>query len=98
LVDAVCPMMYTTSPTTFSRQLASLAAYPAGRVWPGIGVYRITAAEAARRVLATRAAGFDGVLLFSYDSMSDGVGRRSAYLTALHREVFATPATPVARA
>lgn len=95
LVDAVCPMMYTTSATTFARQLTELAEHPVGRVWPGIGVYRITAAEAARRVVATRKAGFDGVLLFSYDSMTEGVGRRSAYLTSLHREVFATPSTAI---
>lgn len=98
LIDAVCPMMYTTSATTFARQLTDLRGQPAGRVWPGIGVYRIPANEAARRVAAARQAGFDGVLLFSYDSMSDGVGRRSAYLSSLRRDVFAAPALTVSSA
>ncbi len=90
-VDAVTPMMYTTSAALFSRQLAELASHPAGSVWPGIGVYRITAAEAARRVGAARAAGFNGVMLFSYDSMTGGVGRPSTYLASLQREVFQQP-------
>jgi len=95
LIDAVCPMMYTTSAATFARQLADLAQQPEGRVWPGIGVYRISADEAAKRVVAARAAGFRGVLLFSYDSMTSGVGQASPYLATLRRDVFATPATAV---
>ncbi len=91
LIDAVCPMMYTTSATTFQRQLADLSVHPSGTVWPGIGVYRIPSSEAARRVSAARAAGFSGVLLFSYDSMTGGVGRPSAYLSSLRKGVFAGP-------
>jgi uncharacterized lipoprotein YddW (UPF0748 family) len=93
LIDAVCPMMYTTSATVFTRQLQELARQPRGTVWPGIGVYRISSAEAARRVAEARDAGFTGVMLFSYDSMTGGVGRPSAYLTALQRAAFRqTPA------
>lgn len=95
LVDAVTPMMYTTSASIFNRQLTELASQPPGSVWPGIGVYRITAAEAARRVDAARAAGFAGVMLFSYDSMTGGVGRPSSYLASLQRDVFRQPASPV---
>jgi uncharacterized lipoprotein YddW (UPF0748 family) len=95
IVDAITPMMYTTSAAVFTRQLTELSAQPAGSVWPGIGVYRITAAEAARRVAAARAAGFSGVMLFSYDSMSGGVGRPSSYLASLQREVFRQPPAPV---
>jgi uncharacterized lipoprotein YddW (UPF0748 family) len=93
-VDAVLPMMYTTSATTFAQQLNALASQPSGTVWPGLGVYRIPAEEAARRVQAVRRHGFSGVVLFSYDSMSGGPGRPSPYLTSLHRQVFQT--SPVA--
>lgn len=88
LIDAVCPMMYTTRPDVFAQQLRTLASHPAGTVWPGIGVYRIGAPEAARRVAAARAAGFSGVMLFSYDSMTGGLGRPSPYLASLRRDVF----------
>lgn len=88
LIDAVCPMMYTTSATVFSRQLQELARHPRGSVWPGIGVYRIPPAEAARRVTEARAGGFTGVMLFSYDSMTGGVGRPSTYLASLQRAAF----------
>jgi uncharacterized lipoprotein YddW (UPF0748 family) len=93
LVQAVLPMMYTTSSATFGKQLEALAVQPRGTVWPGLGVYRIPAAEAARRVRAARAAGFSGVVLFSYDSMTGGPGRASPYMAALQREVFQTPPT-----
>lgn len=92
-IDAVLPMMYTTSTTTFARQLETLARQPTGTVWPGLGVYRITADEAARRVQVVRRHGFSGVILFSYDSMSGGPGRPSSYLTSLHRQVFQTSPT-----
>jgi uncharacterized lipoprotein YddW (UPF0748 family) len=92
LIDAVCPMMYTTRAAVFSRQLEELARQPKGTVWPGIGVYRIPAAEAARRVAEARAAGFTGVMLFSYDSMTGGVGRPSTYLASLQRAAFGRPA------
>jgi uncharacterized lipoprotein YddW (UPF0748 family) len=92
VIDAVCPMMYTTRAAVFSRQLEELARQPKGTVWPGIGVYRIPAAEAARRVAEARAAGFTGVMLFSYDSMTGGVGRPSTYLASLQRAAFGRPA------
>ena len=47
-----------------------------------------------RRWLAI-AAGFTGVMLFSYDSMTGGVGRPSTYLASLHRAAFGRPAAAV---
>ncbi len=85
LVDAVCPMMYSTRRAAFEQQLQALAQQPAGGVWPGIGAYKISADEAAHRVDVARAMGFSGVLLYSYDSMSGGQGRPSAYLADFHR-------------
>ena len=92
LVDAVCPMMYVSGRAAFERQLQALAQQPAGGVWPGIGAYKITAEEAARRVDIARAMGFGGVLLYSYDSMSGGQGRPSRYMVTLQRSAFRTPA------
>lgn len=90
LIDAACPMMYMASGATFERQLQALSSQ--GGVWPGIGAYKISADEAARRVEATRAMGFNGVMLYSYDSMTGGQGRPSAYLATLQRRAFPAPA------
>jgi uncharacterized lipoprotein YddW (UPF0748 family) len=91
VIDAACPMMYMTSGTTFDRQLQSLSSQPGG-VWPGIGAYKIDAGEAARRVDVARAMGFGGVMLYSYDSMTGGAGKPSAYLATLQRRAFREPA------
>jgi uncharacterized lipoprotein YddW (UPF0748 family) len=88
VIDAACPMMYTTSGATFDRQLQSLAEQPDGGVWPGIGAYKIDADEAARRVDVARAMGFSGVMLYSYDSMTGGAGKPSPYLATLQRRAF----------
>ena len=89
------PRRFFRSRTVFGRQLQALAQHPKGSVWPGIGVYRISAAEAARRVEAARAAGFSGVMLFSYDSMTGGIGRPSVYLASLQRAAFGRPSAAV---
>lgn len=88
VIDAVCPMMYTNRGAEFDRQLQRLTEQPAGGVWPGIGAYRIDAPEAVRRVERARALGFGGVLLYSYDSMTGGTGKPSAYMATLRRRVF----------
>ena len=38
-------------------------------LWAGIGAYRLTADDASSQIGEARAAGVDGVLLFSYDSL-----------------------------
>ena len=88
VIDAVCPMMYVQNGGTFERQLQALAQQPAGTVWPGIGAYKINADEAARRVDVSRAMGFSGVMLYSYDSMTGGEGKASAYMQTLQRHAF----------
>ena len=88
VIDAVCPMMYVQDGGTFERQLQALAQQPAGTVWPGIGAYKITADEAARRVDVSRAMGFSGVMLYSYDSMTGGEGKASSYMATLQRRAF----------
>ena len=91
VIDAACPMMYVANGTTFERQLQALAQQPAGSVWPGIGAFKIGPDEAARRVDVARAMGFSGVLLYSYDSMTGGRGRGSAYMASIQRRAFRTP-------
>ncbi len=88
LIDAACPMMYMTSREAYERQLRVLAARHGRSIWPGIGAYKIDAAEAGRRVDTARAHGFEGVMLYSYDSMTGGAGRPSPYLATLQRRAF----------
>ena len=93
VIDAVCPMMYVQNSGTFERQLQALAQQPSGGVWPGIGAYKIPPDEAARRVDVSRAMGFSGVMLYSYDSMTGGQGKTSTYMATLQRRAFRTPAS-----
>jgi uncharacterized lipoprotein YddW (UPF0748 family) len=71
LVDVVCPMAYTTDPGAFRsqietvRQLAGLQP-----VWAGIGAYRLSPSETIENILAARRLGAQGVILFSYDSLT----------------------------
>ncbi len=91
LIDAACPMTYVSSASSFERQLRALTTEPAGSVWPGIGAFQIDAGEAARRVDVARAMGFDGVMLYSYDSMTGGPGKPSTYLATVQRRAFRDP-------
>jgi uncharacterized lipoprotein YddW (UPF0748 family) len=90
LVDAFCPMAYTTSLPHFSRQIgvASRAVAPQA-LWAGIGAYRLTPAQTVTHIAAARQQGARGVVLFSYDSLVEAPGRsrlfdigRSAFVPA----------------
>jgi uncharacterized lipoprotein YddW (UPF0748 family) len=84
LVDAVCPMAYTTDPTVFARQVASVRqAIGDVPVWAGIGAYRLTAAQTSAHVRLARDGGAAGIVVFSYDSLAgqrDGGARYFAQL------------------
>jgi uncharacterized lipoprotein YddW (UPF0748 family) len=70
VLDAVCPMAYSTETAVFQKQieLAAATAHAAGRqVWAGIGAYRVPAESAVEKINAARALGADGIILFSYD-------------------------------
>jgi uncharacterized lipoprotein YddW (UPF0748 family) len=71
IVDALCPMIYTTDATEFSLTVARVKtdAGPAP-VWAGIGAYRLTPARTTENLRAVRKAGVAGVLLYSYDSLT----------------------------
>jgi uncharacterized lipoprotein YddW (UPF0748 family) len=73
IVDALCPMIYTTDPMEFANALARVKT-DAGTtpVWAGIGAYRLTPARTTENLRAVRKSGVAGVLLFSYDSLASG--------------------------
>lgn len=88
LIDALCPMAYAEDRPAFTAQVDAVhQAAGAVPVWTGIGAYRLTAAETASRIREARRAGSEGVLLFSYDSVSSGPGGRR-YLADVARAVF----------
>ncbi len=76
LVDAFCPMAYTTSLPVFNRQVTAARQAAAPRqVWAGIGAYRLTPAQTIDHIAAARMAGAAGVVLFSYDSLVESTAR-----------------------
>ena len=84
LLDAVCPMAYTTDPALFRTQIANVE-HLAGRrpVWAGIGAYQLSATATAENIRAARQLGAEGVILFSYDNLDD------RYVAAVSKEAFA---------
>jgi len=70
LLDAICPMAYTTDPALFRTQIASVE-HVAGRraVWAGIGSYQLSASATIANIRSARALGAEGVVLFSYDNL-----------------------------
>ncbi len=84
LLDAICPMAYTTDRALFRSQIANVKQLSAGRpVWAGIGAYQIPAVAAVENIHAARQLGAEGIVLFSYDNLD------AAYVTAVSRGAFA---------
>jgi uncharacterized lipoprotein YddW (UPF0748 family) len=89
-VDAICPMAYAPEPARFAEQIAAAREAAGGRtVWAGIGAYRLTAAQTIENIRTARRLGADGVVLFSYDSLTDPRQSASDYLAAVGRGAFA---------
>jgi len=90
LVDVVCPMAYTTDTVAFASEIATVR-QAAGRhpVWAGIGAYRLSPDQIAENVRSARRVGAGGVILFSYDSLTDST-RAPGYLSQLGRTAFST--------
>lgn len=84
VLDAVVPMAYTTNSGLFRRQVAAARerAGDRGRVWAGIGAWRLPVAGSIEKIQVARQAGAEGVLLFSHESLSP------ADLERLRREAF----------
>ncbi len=97
VVDAICPMAYTTDPARFAEQVAAARAIagPKG-VWAGIGAWRLSPAETLDNIRAARRLGAAGVILFSYDSLVDPRQAAPDYLSIIGRGAFTPPGFPVA--
>jgi uncharacterized lipoprotein YddW (UPF0748 family) len=93
-LDAACPMIYTTDAAKFEEQArAAVGARGSGRIWAGMGAWKLDAHEIARRVDVIRRAGASGVLLFSHHALRDIQGAQAA----LRAGPFALRARPVPR-
>jgi uncharacterized lipoprotein YddW (UPF0748 family) len=90
LIDVVCPMAYTPDGGVFATQIAA-ARQVAGdrRLWAGIGAYRLSEDQIVGNVQAARRLGAAGVILYSYDSLTEPPRGRE-YLAQVARAAFST--------
>jgi uncharacterized lipoprotein YddW (UPF0748 family) len=88
LIDVLCPMAYTTDSAVFASQVAA-ARQVAGRhpLWAGIGAYRLSSSQISENVQTARRLGVEGVILFSYDTLTDP-SRGPGYLNQVARAAF----------
>jgi uncharacterized lipoprotein YddW (UPF0748 family) len=76
LLDAACPMIYTTDAAKYEEQVkAAVAAQGRRQIWAGMGAWKLDAKEIAHRVEVDRKAGAAGMILFSHHALRgiDGV-------------------------
>lgn len=89
LLDAVCPMAYTTDPAVFRAQIAGVKRLAGTRpVWAGIGAFQLSALETILNIRAARQLGAQGVILFSYDNLMTGANAKGDYLAHVGRDAF----------
>jgi uncharacterized lipoprotein YddW (UPF0748 family) len=90
LVDVVCPMAYTADARVFAAEIAADRALAGTHpVWAGIGAYRLSPAEIVENVQTARRLGVGGIILFSYESLTDS-GRGAGRLTEVGRAAFSS--------
>jgi uncharacterized lipoprotein YddW (UPF0748 family) len=95
LVDAICPMAYTTDTARFAEQIAAAREAAGSRaVWAGIGAYRLSPTQTVENIQTARRLGAAGVVLFSYDSLIDPRQTSPDYLALVGRAAFAAAAPP----
>lgn len=95
LIDAVCPMAYTTEPARFAEQIAAARQAAGTRaVWAGIGAYRLSPRETIDNIQTARRLGAAGVVLFSYDSLTNPTQSSPDYLSLVGRGAFAAAPMP----
>ena len=71
VLDALCPMTYTTDAQVFQRQVENAHARAASRpVWAGVAAYRQPLAQSIEKIHLARRAGAEGVLVFSHESLT----------------------------
>ena len=84
LLDAICPMAYTTDATLFRSQIAGVEQLAGHRpVWAGIGAYQLSPHAAVENIRAARQLGAEGIVLFSYDNLD------AKYVDAVAKGAFA---------
>ena len=89
LVDAVAPMAYTQEPARFAEQIAAARVAAGSRaVWAGIGAYRLSPEQTIENILTARRLGADGIVLFSYDSLTNPRQTAPDYLPIVGRAAF----------
>lgn len=94
LVDALCLMAYTPEPVRFAEQIAAARQAAGTRpVWAGIGAYRLSPTQTIENIQTARRLGATGVILFSYDSLTNPRQTTPDYLSLVGRGAFTTSAT-----
>ena len=89
LVDAICPMAYTPEAARFAENIADVRQAAGNRtVWAGIGAYRLTPSQTVDNIQTARRLGVAGIVLFSYDSMTDPRTSVPDYLAIVARGAF----------
>ena len=70
LLDAICPMTYTTDPAVFRAQITHVEQLAGKRpVWAGIGAFQLSPSATIENIRMARQLGAEGVVLFSYDNL-----------------------------
>ena len=93
LLDALCPMVYTQEASRFAEQVSAIREAAAGRpIWAGIGAYRLSPTQTIDNINTARKLGAAGVILFSYDSLTDPAAE-PGYLSIVGRAAFDLRAT-----
>jgi len=89
IVDAVCPMAYTPEAARFAEHIAAARDVAKTRaIWAGIGAYRLSPTQTVENIRTARKLGASGIVLFSYDSMTDPRQSTPDYLAAVARGAF----------
>ncbi len=78
LVDAVVPMIYATDDSLSMKVCDMLKLSHRRHVYVGIGAYRITSGLTKKHIEACRAAGADGIVLYSYYYLGPGAHTEQA--------------------
>jgi uncharacterized lipoprotein YddW (UPF0748 family) len=90
LIDIVCPMAYTTDSSTFAAQVARARDLAGDHpIWVGIGAYHLSSEQIVDNVQAARRIGVGGIILFSYDSLTES-SHGPDYLAQVGRAAFNT--------
>ena len=88
-LDVVCPMAYTPEAARFADQITAARTAANGRpIWAGIGAYRLTPSQTVDNIQTARRIGAAGVILFSYDSLTDPKLNAPGYLEKVAKAAF----------